>query len=225
MRPLIRTRRFVPALLLAVLSCLAAATPALALDFNPADYFRLTYDPITYDRSQVAPGETFHTTIKGVAACDQDIPLPVSRATVDSRVIARRTGAEYVLNPGFSVEIDPFPRRAGETFEINVPLELRFPSPAAPGDYEVIGQIVEARARVTFIWTDVSDYFPAEQSMGRITVISPRPGATTPPPPTTITTSRQPPPGGVPLWVLPLGALVVIAIIVTGIVWLIRRRR
>jgi hypothetical protein len=227
-------RRLIPALLLAALACLALVSPAAALDLgiNPADYFYLSYDPVTFDKSQVVPGDIFHTTITGKVVCSQDIPLPVNRAEVTMKVVARHatTGDLYDLNPGFTVDIDPFPRQEGETFEINLPLSLQFPPGAAPGEYQVFGQLVEARVRITFVWTDVSNYLPPEQAMGKVSVIAaPAPPGTTtilpPPGTTTITTSRPLPPGGVPLWVLPLAVIILVVAVIGTIVFLVLRRR
>ena len=147
--------------------------PGFALDINPADYFQLTFQPITFDKSQVAAGEVYHTTIRGRAVCSKNIPLPVSEATITSQAVARdTTGAGYTLNPGFVIDIKPFPDKAGETFDIDVTIDLQFPSNASPGRYDVIWQPIEARAKVSFVWTDVSDYFPSEQPMGQVTLIS-----------------------------------------------------
>jgi len=233
------TRRLAPALLLAALACLAFISPAAALDLgiNPADYFYLTYDRVTFDKNEVAPGEIFHTTLKGKAVCSKDIPVPVSRATITLKVVARHaaTGALYTINPGFTLDIDPFPADRGETFEITLPLDFQFPAGAAPGDYDLVWQPVEARARITFVWTDVSSLVPSEQAMGKITVkvAAPAPPGTTPtstapiPPPatTTITTYRPPPPGGVPLWVLPLAGIILMVAVIGTIVFLVLRRR
>jgi hypothetical protein len=226
-----KIRRLVPALLLAALTCLTFVTPAFALDIDPADYFRLTYEPITFDKGRVAPGETFRTTIKGLASCDKTIPLPVSRATVTSRVIARQaaTGASYTLNPGFVIDIDPFPDRQGETFAIDVPLELRFPPGATPGDYQVVWQPIEARARVSFIWTDITDYFPAEQAMGEVTVetAAPAPPGANPSAPTVPATPTTPTTTGfaVPWWVLPLAGVILVLAIIGTVLFLALRRR
>lgn len=222
--------RLFASLTLAALACLAVASPAAALDINPADYFQLTYQPITFDKSQVAAGEVFHATIRGRAVCSRNIPLPVSQATITSQVIARDAGGDsYTLNPGFSININPFPDKAGETFDIDETINLQFPTSASPGQYDVIWQPIETRAKVSFIWTDVSDYFPPEQPMGMVTVTSAPPSsitatATSPATPPTPTTT--PAPGFVvPWWAFPLGVVVVIAVIVIVIVLLVRRRR
>jgi hypothetical protein len=170
-----RIKNILPALLLVALAGLAFAAPALALDLNPGDYFELTYSPITFDKTQVVPGEEFHTTIQGEASCYKDIPVPVSQATLTSRVIARSSGgAEYTLNPGFTVEINPFPKKAGETYDINEPLAMKFPSGAAAGEYQVLWQLVEAKIKYSFFpATDVSNLLPKEQAMGSVNVTAP----------------------------------------------------
>lgn len=228
-------KRFVSSLALAALACLALASPAIALDINPADYFQLTYQPVTFDKTQVAPSEVFHTNIRGRAVCSKNIPLPVSQATITSQVIARSAagGASYTLNPGFNIDIKPFPDKAGETFDIDQSIALQFPNQAAPGEYEVVWQPVEARAKVSFVWTDISDYFPPERAMGKVTVTAAAPSppgtAAAPVSPSAAApaASTTPPAPGfvVPWWAFPLGVLVVVAIIVIVIVLLVRRRR
>ncbi len=225
---------------MALLACLAIASPALALDINPADYFRLTYQPITFDKSQVAAGEVFHTYIKGRAVCSKTIPLPVSQATITSQVIARdAAGASYTLNPGFTININPFPDKQGETFDIDQSVALQFPADTPPASYDVVWQPIEARAKISFVWTDVSDYFPPEQAMGTVTVTaapSSPTGTPTAPVSTTAsapssttapTTPTAPPAPGfvVPWWAFPLGVLVIIVIIIIIIVVLLVRRR
>jgi hypothetical protein len=242
MRGLSFPRRLLPALLLAALACLAAASPALALDLNPANYFQISYDPITFDKTRVAPGEVFHTTIKGQAVCNKTIPVPVSEATVTSKVIARGGGTDYTLNPSFTIDINPFPDKAGQTYDINLPLDLQFPVDAPPGDYDVVWQLVQARAKISFIWTDVTSSLPAEQAMSAVTVTnSPPPSSTViitnPQNPQSSTTITVPPPppftvgpttsGGVPLWLLPLiiGALIIAVIVIIIFAVVLRHRR
>ncbi len=238
-------RHLAPALILAVLFCLTISPPVAALDLNinPSDYFQLTYDPITFNKGEVVPGEVFHTTIKGRATCSKNIPLPVSRAAVTLKAIARQAtdGSVYTINPGFTIEIDPFPNKKGETFTIDLPLDLQFPSGAAPGDYSVIWQTVEARAKIGFFWTDVTGYLPPEQAMGNISVIT----ATTPPPAGTMvapasassgapsavsptpTTTRSAVAAGtaIPLWILPLLAALVAAAVIFIVIFLAVRRK
>jgi hypothetical protein len=238
-------RRFLPlhrllsALLLAALACLVAASPTLALDLNPANYFRITYDPITFDKTRVAPGEVFHTTIKGRAVCNKTIPVPVGEATITSKVIARGGGADYTLNPSFTIDINPFPDKAGQTYDINLPLDLQFPADAPPGDYDVVWQLVQARAKISFIWTDVTSSLPAEQAMGAVTVTqNTAPSSTTNTVPTTSAASTTPitvtntspsasaPSAGVPLWLLPLiiGVLIIAVIVIIILAVVLRRR-
>jgi hypothetical protein len=243
-------RHLLPALLLAALACLAAASPALALDLNPANYFQLTYDPITFDKTAVGPGGAFHTTITGRATCYKNIPIPVSRAEITSRVVARSpAGASYTLNSGFTIEINPFPTKQGDTYDIDVPLTMQFPPEATPGQYQVVWQLVKATARILITDTDVTGSLPAEQAMGNITVAAaspPTPPATTPAPsptativpPNSVTLTVPPPPPpftvgptGPPVftgWFIVLvvaGAFVVAAAVAVVLIIVLRRRR
>jgi len=59
----------------------AYAAPASALDLNPANYFKLTYEPVTFDKTEIAAGETFHAVFKGKASCTKTLPFSPSQAT------------------------------------------------------------------------------------------------------------------------------------------------
>jgi len=154
---------------------LLRASPALALDINPKDYFNISYDPVTFDKSEVKAGEVFHATIKGHAECYKTLPLPVGEATITSQVIAENiaSGTRLTLNSGYVISIKPFPDKSGETFEINQLIPLQFPEGTWPGAYRIIGKITEAKAKVTFLWQDVTSYFPGEQNMGVVKCIIP----------------------------------------------------
>jgi len=161
--------------MLAAVLWVAYASPVAALDLNPANYFKLTYEPVTFDKTEVAAGETFHATFKGKASCTKSLPFSPSQATINWRVIARHnaSGAGLTLNESYVISIDPFPHKKGETFEINQTIPLNMPSNAAPGDYTITGQLIEAKVKILFLWQGVTGSFPKEQSMGTVKVIGP----------------------------------------------------
>ena len=164
--------------MIAIFLSLTTASPALALDLNPADYFQFAFNPVSFDKSEVAVGEAFHVTITGSAACTQDLPLPISEITITSQVVARQAGggADLILNPEYVISIKPLPNKAGEAFNINQTVSLRFPTGAAPGNYSVTGLLTEAKVtvKVVFSYTlDVTGSFPKEQTMGMVKCIVP----------------------------------------------------
>jgi hypothetical protein len=172
------------ALLIVITLSLTIASPALALDLNPSDYFKFNFAPTAFSKISVSAGESFNAVIKGSADCTKDLPLPISEITITSRVIARPAagGADLVLNPQYIINIKPLPNKAGESFEINQTVILQFPAGAAPGSYSVIGQVTEAKVTITVIFSytlDVTGSFPKEQLMGTVKFGAP-PAATTP---------------------------------------------
>ncbi len=188
--------RLAAALLIAVFLSLYIASPALALDLNPADYFQISYEPVSFDKSEVTAGEVFHAFLKGRAACFKDLPLPVTEAIITSQVVARPAagGADLILNPEYVIDINPVPRQAGEFFDINQSVTLQFPAGAAPGSYGVIGKLsrAEVTIKVLISYTqDITGSFPKEQEMGAVKCVlrTPAPPAASP---TTIAATTQP---------------------------------
>jgi hypothetical protein len=161
--------RTAAALLMVLTLSLTAASPALALDLNPSDYFQFNFAPTAFSKSSVSAGEPFNAVIKGSADCTQDLPLPITEITITSKVIARPAagGADMVLNPQYVINIKPLPNKAGESFGINQIVALQFPAGTAPGAYSVIGQVTKATVKV-IVSLDVTGSFPKEQLMGTV---------------------------------------------------------
>ncbi len=225
-------------------------SPAAAIDLNPANYFQLTYEPITFDKTEISAGETFHATFRGKASCTKTLPFSPSQATIEFLIVAvsDASGDSLTLNESYVISVDPFPRKKGETYEIDQQIPLEMPSSAAPGNYNVTGQLIEARVKILIIWQGVTGAFPKEYSMGTIKVIEPEaapPAVETPQTasesPTQATESAPPPittpepsasPEPVPeqpestknRWVVPLLVIIVVAA-ATVTVLLIRRRK
>jgi hypothetical protein len=178
-------RRVGAALALAATLLLIKASPAAALDLNPKDYFQLTYDPVTFDKSTITAGETFNAIIKGKASCTKNLPLPVShQAVITSRVIARHniSSTSLTLNENYTVTIKPLPGKKGQTYEINQTIPLQMPSNAEPGDYTITGQLIEVKVKILFLWQDITGSFSKEESMGTVKVIAPEPAPMAPQP-------------------------------------------
>ncbi len=228
-------RVIAPALLALLLSLLI---PATALGDSLADYFTLSYNPVTFDKNAVRGNEAFHILVSGQATCQQDLPVTISEASLTSQVIAVHTtsGDVITLDQGYTITIKPFPSKAGETAEINQSLTLQFPVQATTGNYTITARVLEAKVKVLFVTQDVASYLPQEQQMGTIEYLAVDPDASeatqeNPPPPpneaetetSTMTASAStidtnasplpPQPTAIPLWIWPLAALSFFAII------------
>lgn len=232
------------ALALALSLCLVNAPFASAQDL--AEYFQLSYDPVTFDKSEINGREVFHVIIAGCATCTKDLPLPLpaSEAVITSQVVAEHaaSGATVTLNPGYTVTIESFPSRQGQAVEISQVLPLQFPVQAASGDYNIIGRIVQAEIKVSiFPPVDVTDYLPQSQVMGTVKYTAPELTEAPPVPAPPVKPAPAPPANPTPAPIPPLappptpepifpwwGGLLVLAAIATtvfNITWFLRHRR
>lgn len=186
---------------LTLVASLCLMSPSLTSAQDPSDYFQLNYEPVVFDKSEINGKEIFHITIKGSLTCNQALPVSVSEVNVVSQVVAEHTsgGVWVTLNPNYTIAIKPFPDKEGETAEIKQSVPLQFPSQAISGDYNVIGKIVEAKAKVSFAWFNATSYLPREQPMGTVKYTAPESTETTEKPPIPETPpSPQPEPGPPP---------------------------
>ena len=147
--------------------------PALALDVG--SYFSLSYST-SFDRTTLHPGESVSATITGTATCVADLPLPVSAATVTGRIVAQNTasGESIVVNASYTVNISSFPRKAGESVTAGCTVLLQFPVSAKPGQYDILGELIDARVKAV-LWFSVASYLPASETFGALTLIPPTP--------------------------------------------------
>ncbi len=139
-------RHLAIALVLAASLIPVSTSPVVALDLNPYSYFDANYS-ITFSDNKVQGEEVFYLLAEGRATCIKDLPLGVDEVEVIARVVAQHkaTGVEVVLNPTYSVVISPFPDREGETCELKRQVKLIFPSGSRTGEYNVIGQLIQAK--------------------------------------------------------------------------------
>jgi hypothetical protein len=203
---------------------------------------------VTLDKNEIQGSEVFHVNIAGRATCTQDLPMPASEASVTSKIIARHTASNTMvtLNPGYTITVKPFPSKKDETAEIKQSVPLQFPSQAEPGEYSIIGKIIEAKIKI-LVWVPVTSYLPQEQPMGKVKYTAsgstgapaipenpPSPGPEPAPPPLKATPSGsnapspQPPISPEPELIIPWWVwLIVVAAIVTtvmNVISLLRRR-
>jgi len=226
--------RLAVALTLAGALSLMSSSPASAQDLS--ENFQLSYDPVTFDKTEIQGSEVFHATIAGRATCIQDLPISASEATLTSQVIAEHvaSGTKVTLNSSYTISIKPFPSKKGETAEISQAVPLQFPAQAESGDYNVIGKIIEAKVKVGPIPLDVTGFLPQEQLMGSLKYVAPQPTSTPAPAPApapALPPAPAPPPTSPPIppehglaWWVWLIVAVAVATTVMNIIWFLRHR-
>lgn len=226
--------RLAVALTLAGALSLMSLSPASAQDLS--ENFQLSYDPVTFDETEIQGSEVFHAIIAGRATCIKDLPVSASEATLTSQVIAEHvaSGTKVTLNSSYTISIKPFPSKKGETVEISQAVPLQFPAQAESGDYNVIGKIIEAKVKIGFMWVEVTGYLPQDQLMGSLKYVAPQPTSTPtstpapapapPPAPAPTPTSPPTPPEHGLVWWVWLIVAVAVTTTVMNIIWFLRHR-
>ena len=214
--------RLAIALILALSLGLAHPSPAVAQSVE--DYFQITYEPVSFSKTEIDGSEDFSATIAGLATCTKNLPVPVSEASITSRVVAEHTvnGTGVTLNPSYTITIKPFPSKTGDTTEINQVVPLKFPAQAESGDYNIIGKIIEAKVKIGFVWIDVSGLLPQDNPMGSLKYTGTGPVST--PAPTSApesTLTPAPPARGIVWWVWLIVAAAGTTTVV-NIIWFLR---
>ena len=214
--------RLALALILAVPLWLISPLPTAAQ--SVAEYFQISYDPVSFSKNEIHGSEVFQATILGRATCTKDLPVPVSEASITSRVVAQHTasGTTVTLNSSYTVTIKPFPSKEGNTTEISQVVSLEFPAQAESGAYNIIGKLIEAKVKIGFGWLDVTDYLPQEQLMGSIAYVASESAPTPAPAPTPAATTALPE-GSITWWVW-LIVTIAAATTVVNIIWFLRHR-
>ncbi|MFC2073062.1 hypothetical protein ACFLUU_10300 [Chloroflexota bacterium] len=171
-------RHLALSLILVVFLWLTNTLPASAQ--SAADYFQISFDPVSFSQDDIHGDETFQATILGRVSCTNNLPMPVSEASITSRVIAEHTvsGARVTLNSSYTISIKPFPTKEGDTTEINQVVPLQFPAQAKSGGYNVVGELIEAKVKVAFAPVEVTEYLPQSQLMGSVEYTAPEPTTT-----------------------------------------------
>jgi hypothetical protein len=153
----------------AVASCLAFPIQTLAADLS--GYFSISYS-CTLSHTQITPGESVDATVTGTATCTADLPVSVSQGIVTGQIVAQGANpGSIVLNPGYTVTVDPFPCKKGESSTDSETVTLTFPIDMAPGQYSIIGQVISAKIKWTIIWVNVIDYVPSDVTLGEVTIV------------------------------------------------------
>lgn len=172
MRKLSRARIVVhatSALVLALALAAGSTGPALALALS--DFFSYSYTA-QFSKTDVAAGESFSVTVVGQGVCTKDLPLAPSDAVITGRIVAQNqaTSARVTLNPSYTLTLSPVPSRLGQTAQASTVVPLQFPAGSPPGAYVILGELIKAEVRV-IIPLDVTNVFPASQTLGTVTVL------------------------------------------------------
>lgn len=179
-------RHLLMAVALALTALPLQATPVAALSIS--DYFTFSYN-VSLSQSQVYGDEYFYATITVQATCIKDLPLSPSEAFVRARVVAEHTASSqtFILNSSYTVTLTTFPKKAGETASDTRTVALRFPAGSPLGNYQLSGELLEARIKAV-LWFTVTSYLPQYEPLGEVNhlaAIVPEPETPPPPPGTT----------------------------------------
>ncbi|MCK4963793.1 MAG: hypothetical protein KAH98_02665 [Dehalococcoidia bacterium] len=216
------------ALVLAILLCLTSSPPATAQ--SAEEYFQISYEPVSFSKTEIHGNEVFYAIFQGRATCIKDLPMSVSEARITGRVIAehRVSGTKVTLNSSYTTTIKPVPYKAGKTVDLSEIIYLQFPNQGEPGDYDIILKIDKFEIPFLFGWFNVRSYLPQDldQPMGSLKYVagdeSPTPTLTPTP---TATSEHSTVAGlGTGTWV-GIGIAIIISIALALGIWLIVYRR
>jgi len=221
------------AIVTAVSLCLISSPTAAAQ--SAEDYFQISYEPFSFSKTEIYDGEVFFTTVQAHATCTRDLPLSINEARITGRVIAEHTASatRVTLNSSYSINIKPFPYRAGETAEIDKVIYLQFPDGSESGNYNIIGDFVSVEVKILWWWQNIIEDVPQEPiMMGSLTYV-PSGESTTPTPnltptvtPTPTATSTPTPEAGIGTGTrVGIGVAIISCIALMLGIWLIKRRK
>ena len=218
------------ALVLAILLCLIGSPPAAAQIAE--EYFQISYEPVSFSKTEIHGDEVFTATIQGRATCTKDLPMSASEARITGHVIAEHTvsGTTVTLNSSYTTTISPFPDKAGDTIDLSEVIYLQFPNQGESGDYDVIFKNDEAKIKVFLGWVPVTSYLPEDQLEEQLTgSLKYIPGSESPTPTPTPTPTATSEPStaaglGTGTWV-GIGIAIIIFIALVLAIWLIVYRR
>jgi len=147
--------RLILALISIIFLCPAALLRAdIALpSINPNDYIQTTYPPVTFDKTQITGTEIFYATIAGKGLCTKDLPKAAAAGRFTYEYIAsnKTTGEQEILNPFYTVTIQPFPQKAGDVFQTSNQVPLQFPDGSKAGKYTITEQMIKAEMEDTML--------------------------------------------------------------------------
>lgn len=142
------------------------------------DFFSFTYQA-QLSETEISKGETFFALINSKIIYKGNLPISPRGARITSRIVARReldnnlgndeVNDDIILNPGYTLNVNPFPRR-GEQIELSSTVPLQFPPESEPGVYQVVGVLESARLIIIGpISISATKYLPKFQVLGTVT--------------------------------------------------------
>ncbi len=173
-------------------------TPPEAASESLGDFFKISYDPATFSKTDILRNEAFSVTIHGNATCINDLPLTVREGRITGNITAVHSvsGQKVTLQSTYTVNINPFPSKQGQSTDMTVTVPLGFPARGEAGQYSVIARTVKAEVFVLGNWSDVTEMFPASVVLGSVHYATAGTTSTpTPTPTTTSTPNVSPTPG------------------------------
>lgn len=156
----------------AALLCLLSipADSAAAISFS--EYYDFSYD-IEFSTTDVAGTGSFGVTVIAEATCKKKFIMSPSKVYVSGRITAENTDTQetVVLNPDYELTIEDFPSSVGDSAKVEVAVPLKFPSESSSGNYTVTAELVQAKVKILFAWSDVAGYLSsyASREVGTVT--------------------------------------------------------
>jgi len=153
--------------------CVLIAEVSTVQALNVSDYFKFSYQPVQFSKTDIYPDEVFYAHITGEVTCKKS--SPVTAASITNRVVAQHqtTGDVEVLNASYTVNISPFPNKVGQIYNIDQQINLQFPQGSLSGNYNVRGEVIKAKVKYMGMWFDATQYLPPSQAMGSVTYTVP----------------------------------------------------
>ncbi|UCD54453.1 MAG: hypothetical protein JSU76_01905 [Dehalococcoidia bacterium] len=164
--------RLLITLILAVCLIAISSSPVFALDFE--DYLTLDYD-IELSKTDVSESGVFYAIVEGTWTCKRNMLLRITEGYVIHHVVAehQKSGTVVTLNPGYTINVEPFPDREGESTQFNAFVLLDFPAESEYGIYDVEIRIIEGKINTEkFGWLTVTSSLPSLEVIGTVTYAS-----------------------------------------------------
>lgn len=162
------------ALAFALLLWQVVATPLPVSALSVEDYLDIEYS-VKFIPDEVQVGEAFYLVAEGKATCVKDVPI-VDDAAIVGDIIARydETGDEWVLESGYDLTIEEFPKKEGDTYELDKQIKLRFPGGSPLGDYTIIWEVTRVLINDRDFTEVIEALFPSYMSrvFGSVTLLA-----------------------------------------------------
>ncbi len=203
------------AITLIIMASLFFVDPITTAAQSLEEYFQINYGPVSFSKDEITGDELFYATINVEAICIKDLPISASQVSVTGRVVGEHklSGRVTILNSGYTVAINPFPSKEGYTIKVDEVVPLQFPDQAQSGDYDVIGEFIEAEITIEDGRFSITQPLPEPQAIGSIKYISPNRITESASESTNTPESVESP---VTRWVLPIAIICVVLGILLG---------